>query len=479
MAAPQEHLSRLVWKFAWPAVALNSLQVVNMLLDRFFVGQLDSSSLTAQSASMSLMFLLFSGAMALSTGATAIVSRAFGAKQESECREGAQQSANLALWSGIALAIIGFLVTPLLTAIFISKQDPRAAEHMNTFLAVYALGLPAIFIIQVLAGSLRAVGDTKSPMWISGIQILLHISLNFIFIFPERVVGGIHLPGMKWGLAGAAAALTLSNTIASVIYLAYAKRSYLGTKFSFSLVPKAWVTRILHIAIPSAAMSALRVFSMMSLALVLKVTPHGGAAMSAMNVAFSVESIMFMPAFGLSIACAALVGQSLGMKDPHRAERVTWISSTMAAVLVLLVVLPIYFNARNITSTMVNTDPKVIRANSADKLTDAELSREITDKQFTIQEATVLLQWLCLTEIFFTYAMVFLGALQGAGDTQRSLWVTASSLWLVRVPLCALLALTFGYAARGVWFGISLTQVVQGVLSMIVFRQGKWKTVKV
>jgi Na+-driven multidrug efflux pump len=74
--AASEHPVRVVWALAWPAVALNSLQVVNTLLDRGFIGHLPAAALTAHGGATNIMFMMFSLAVAVSTGATALVSRA-------------------------------------------------------------------------------------------------------------------------------------------------------------------------------------------------------------------------------------------------------------------------------------------------------------------------------------------------------------------------------------------------------------------
>jgi len=81
--------------------------------------------------------------------------------------------------------------------------------------------------------------------------------------------------------------------------------------------------------------------------------------------------------------------------------------------------------------------------------------------------------------VLFAYAMVIVGAMQGAGDTKRPLWISVASLWGIRVPLAWLLALGFGLGSYGAWISMSLTQGIQGILCLIAFKQGKWKTAQV
>ena len=461
--------ARIVWKLAWPAVALNSLQVVNNLLDRGFIGHLDSSAVTAHSASTTVIFMMFSLAMSLATGATAIVSRAFGAKHHDEVRTASRESLNLALVLGLLVASVTALIARPVASFVLPHDDLAAARQMANFVATFACALPGIFVIQALAGCLRGIGDTVSPMVISGVQILLHITLNFIFIFPTRHFGSITIPGAGLGLVGAATALSVSATLSAIVYVFYVSRTPLGTLWKVRLPHKDWAARILRIATPAAVMSTLRVLSLMAFTIVLSMVPHGSAPIAAMGIGFAIESIMFMPPFGLSAAAGALVGQSLGMGDSNRAGRLAWTAAHHGAMVTLAIAGPIYFFAPNIASTLLDGKPEIS------------------------VHAVELIRNLCATEVLFSYATILFGAMQGAGDTVRPLWISMFSLWGLRVPMAALLALPAGFpvaqwlhmpfglglGAHGAWLSMSFTQGLQGVLSLIAFRHGAWKTSKV
>ncbi len=448
----QERASKIVWALAWPAVALNSLQVVNTLLDRGFIGHLQAAASTAQGASMNVMFLTFSLAMSLGTAATALVSRAYGAGQVEEFRMAGRQSLSVAIIGGLILASVSVLITPFAAASLLPANDFEARRLMVRYLLIYSAGLPAIYLIQALAGSLRAIGDTKSPMMISGIQILLHMVLNFVLIFPPRtLLGGIPMPGFDMGLAGASLAMTISAWISAIVYLVYSGKTPLGEAWRISIPMKAWMVRILRIALPAAAMSVLRVASLTAFTLVLAKVPNASAAIAAMAIGFGIESIMFMPSFGLSVASAALVGQSLGMKRPDRAERMGWVAAHHAALVTLGLSLPIFFFTPGLVNLLVAGKPEIA------------------------SESIVLIRYLCVTEIFFAYAMVMIGAMQGAGDTVRPMWITVVCMWALRVPLAYIFALPLKMGAVGAWLAMSLTQGVQGILSVWMFKQGRWK----
>lgn len=461
----EESSARTVWRLAWPAVALNSMQVVNTLLDRGFIGHLNTAALTAFGASTTVMFLMFSLAVSIATGATALVSRFFGAGEPSQYRLASRQSVGLAVAAGFILAALGWMSAQGVARAILPAGDDAAAVQMTAFVRVFCLSLPALFVIQTLAGCMRGVGDTVSPMIISSVQIVLHITLNFLFIFPTRTIGSVTIPGAGWGLPGAAAALGVSAWISACGYLLYASKTRLGEQWRITIPSKEWSQRILRIAVPAATMSTLRVLSLTLFTLVLALTPNGSVAIAAMGIGFSIESIMFMPTFGLSVAAAALVGQSLGMKRPDRAERLAWTAAHHGALVTFILAGPIYFFCPAMAAALLD------------------------HKEDVVAQTVSLIRWLCVTEVFFAYAMILIGAMQGAGDTQRPMWVTVFSLWALRVPMAFIFALHggqlifgalampfgLGLGSNGAWMALGATQGIQGLLAVLLFKQGTWK----
>jgi putative MATE family efflux protein len=306
-------------------------------------------------------------------------------------------------------------------------------------------------------------------MVISGLQILLHIALNFLLVFPAHRIGPMTLPGAGLGLVGAGCALSGSATLSAIAYIVYVRRTPLGKMPPFRFPERQWVERILKIAVPAAVMSTLRVLSLTAFTLVLKQVPNAEVAIGSLSVGFAIESIMFMPAFGLSAAASALVGQSLGMQRPDRAERLGWVAAGYGVLVTFVLAFPIFVAAPSIASFLVEGKPGIA------------------------SEAALLIRYLCATEFLFGLAMVLIGAMQGAGDTVRPLWISMFALWGLRVPMAVILSLPKGFVlggllplpfamglgTTGAWIALSATQGIQGILSFFAFRQGGWKTKKV
>jgi putative MATE family efflux protein len=267
---------------------------------------------------------------------------------------------------------------------------------------------------------------------------------------------------MGWGLTGAAVSMAVSAWVAAGIYVVWSRRTALETRLDLRVPDVDWVRRILRIAVPASMMSIVRVTSLAAFTIVLKNVADSVHAQGALRPGFSIESFAFMPAFGLSIAAAALVGQSLGMGDPDRAERLGWTAAHQAAIVSGVVSVLLYFFAGPLAAAVLPGDPQ------------------------TAAVAAQYTRYVASTEVFFAYAMVLIGAMQGAGDTQRPMWLSVAALWGVRVPLAALLALpVVGFVrgadmgSDGAWMSMAATQLIQGTAAIWLFKKGDWKKTKV
>ncbi len=136
---------------------------MNTLLDRGFIGHLEPAALTAHGGSINVVFLCFSLAMALATGATALVSRAFGAEERAEYRMASRQALGLAVMAGFIVAVAAFVVGPLAARWILPPDDKEAIVLMGRFLQWFAAGLPALFVIQTLAVACEGWATRRAP----------------------------------------------------------------------------------------------------------------------------------------------------------------------------------------------------------------------------------------------------------------------------------------------------------------------------
>ncbi|MDX1933256.1 MAG: MATE family efflux transporter [Capsulimonadales bacterium] len=452
------NIHRGVFAIALPSVATMMLQTTNAMLDAFFVGQLGPDAVAAITVSSSVMFALMSAVMAISVGTTALVARFVGERNEEEAVIATRQSLVLSLVLSLAVGLpIYFLRHSLLQVLGLQGG---AFDQAERYLALSILGLPSLFVMLILNGAFRGLGDTMRPFWVSLIGNLVHIAFNYLLIFG-------HLGFPRMGIAGGAVALVLSQVAQTFLYIYWMRHTTIAHALHGPYhLHWAWAHRICRIGIPAALQQFARVGSMLAFQGMLARTPEGAAAVAAIGLGLRSESIAFMPGFGYSIAASAFVGQNLGAKQPDRADAGAW-SATWQAVGVMTV-MGILF------ATFAEPFAHAFLRHG-----DGESAATATQIDLTIRLTAAYLQIALWSEPFLAFGMVLNGALQGAGDTVAPTVLTILTQTVLRLTLAYLFLFVFGFGVAGAWWAMSISTIVGGILTIQLFRTGKWRHTQV
>lgn len=449
----QGQLHAAVWRLAWPSVTTMLLQTVNSMMDVFFVGHLPNSAmaLAATGVGGGIIFLLVSLSMGISVGATALVARFTGSGDTEGRVEATGQAITLSLLLGalFTLLIYAFRV-PLVESMLDAHRDPIAARLCIAFMEKALLGAVPLFVVNAMVGAMRGIGDARTPLLITAATVATHISGNLLFIY-----GNLGMPAL--GVAGAGAALSLSLFVGMGFYVVAIRRSpqlqeALTVKhLSFRL---SWALRILKIGLPAAVQAVIRTVGMMSFTGMLAHALEGASGVAALQIGIRAESIAFMPGFGYSVAASTLVGQSLGARDPEKAERFGW-AANLQAMIVMSVMACLFFVLADFFPRLFTQDAMV---------------RELSANYLRIN---------AFCEPFLALGMVLTGALQGAGDTIRPTFITLIVMWVLRMPLGWLLMFQLHQNAHGAWVAMCATTILGGLMTAALFRSGRWKRVTV
>ncbi len=446
-------LHREVWSLAWPSVATMLLQTVNGLLDVFFVGRLPNSAqaLAATGVGGQVIFLLISLAMGVSVGTTALVARFTGARNTDDAMEATGQSLTLSFLLALGFGALFYVGRFAIVGWQLNGDNEAATARLCAqFLSLALLATVPMFVMNVLMAAFRGLGDTRTPMLIQTLVITTHITGNLLLI--NGLAG---LPRM--GAPGAGLAFAISIFVGCALYLvALVKRTPLRDALQprYLRLRSSWAGRILKIGIPASIQAVIRTLGMMSFTGMLARSLDGASGVAALQIGVRAESIAFMPGFGYSVAAAALVGQSLGARDPDRAERYGW-AATGQAIVVMIVMACVFFTFASPLASLFTRDPHVQRL-GADYLR---------------------INAFC--EPFLALGMVLTGALQGAGDTLLPTAITFVTMWLARLPLTYWLVFKLNWQARGAWVAMMVTTIIGGLLTFSLFRLGRWKRIKV
>ncbi len=439
MATTQTRLTDLspmkaIGRLAWPAMASMLMVNVFQLVDAFWVGRLGTDALGGMSASAFFVWCLHSVGMLGGIGVNAVVARRVG--------EGSPEQAGVAGAHGLLLAaLLGVttvlvlvpLVPTMLGSLGLSGEVRQAAA---AYLVPTLLGMPVITGTYVVEAIYRGSGDARTPMLVLGGTLTLNAVLDPLLIFGVGPVPGLGIAGAAWGTV-----IAHGLGVAIGLRLLF-RRPVRPRRSSFD---GRLIATVIRIGAPIAAGNFL--FCVIYIFLTRIIAGHGSAAVAAVGVGHRIEGLAYFSCVGFATAAATLVGQHLGAARPDRAGQAAWLSAKSAAVLVLGFSL-LYYLAAPAIIRIFSSDPEVVR------------------------HGAQYLRIVALFETAMAFEVVLEGAFGGAGDSWPPMLVGVP-LTAARIPVAQLLAARLGVA--GIWWAISVTTLVKGVLIGAWFRTGRWK----
>jgi putative MATE family efflux protein len=380
-------------------------------------------------------------------GATALIARAIGGKHRRLANGALGQALLLALGSGMLMAAFVFIMARPI-GMLVGLHDTSLAA-CTTYLQIVAMAAPASAIMLVGNAALRGSGDTKTPFLIMVVVNLVNIGLSILLVFGPGPFGG-------HGVAGIATGTAVAWCVGAVLCLIVLLSGWGGIRLHLHRLRPRWHTarRILRVGLPNLIEGV----GMLWLGnfIVLKIVGSLGTdgVIGAHMIAIRFESASFLPGFALGIAAAALCGQYLGLGDPQRAARAVKLAWLYAAI--IMTALGVLFFA--IPHLLVGL---------------------ITDVPALVNKAIVPLQICGPIQIFFATNAVLASALRGAGDTRATLYITAGSTFLLRVPAVYILGVTFDMGLNGIWIALCSEISFRSLLVYWRFRSGAWTRIQV
>lgn len=439
-------IGKTVWWLAWPSAITMLLQTANLLVDGIFVGRLGSNALAGVGLAMQIMFILMSIAVGISIGSTALVSRSIGANDPDQASKAFRQSIMISVTISLICGVIAYLAGP--SAISAMGGKGEGLRLGVTYLNILLFGITPFFLMFMMSGIYRGLGDTKTPLIIMIVTTAVSLTGDYFLIF------GIG-PFPRLGVTGAGIATVTSRVIATTLFLLFLRRTAIKDALKGSWIPAwRWFFRIMKIASPAVVQGVLRSGASILFFGILGRTPEGMLGIAALTIGLRTEALAFMPGFAFSIAAESMVGQNLGAMQQERAERSAkaamwqgvWVTGTIGLMFILF--------ARPIASLFTH-DPDALPL------------------------AAQYLMLNGISEPFLAVSMVLTGALQGAGQTKLPLYATIITLWVIRLPLTYILTITLGWDAFGAWVAMSASTVLQGLATYIIFKRSNWVETKV
>jgi putative MATE family efflux protein len=429
-------LGPAIWKVAWPVMTGQLLYTMLSVVDMFWVGRLGPATVAAVALGGSTLGVLYSVGQIFMVGVLATASRAAGADSRAGVRESLRHGLVLAVLGSIPLAVVGVLLSGRILGWFGAAPDVVVAGW--GYLAILLAVLPGFFAGMVLYAGFQALGDTRTPMFITFATNILNLVLDPLLIF-----GWLGLPRM--GAAGAALATVLSQSgglVAMAVILH--RRGLLSLR---GPVRRESVKTILDIGIPAGLQAVTRPLT--GLMMFGIATRFGTAATAAFGIGLRLLQLMYIYLGGLASAGQTLVGQSLGQKKPELAlkvsHRVLWI-----AFLLQLAVMPVLFLLAPVLVRVFNADPGVVRY------------------------GTGYLRVLSPMLVVLGFTTAWDSAQRGAGATRNPMVAALIANWGVKIPAALIFAGPLGFGVTGIWLGIGASIVVEAGILAIGYYRRRW-----
>jgi putative MATE family efflux protein len=441
-----------VWSIAWPTMLNNVIGGMQGMVDHAMVGHyvgFEGNAAIGVSWQIFLVVVVFISS--LFTGMSVLVARFAGAGDEEKVNRTVYQAflTALALSLGV-LAPIGYLASPVLLDVVNATPEVKllALPYLR-IMFVFSWGLLLFFM---LGGALRSAGDARTPLRLGLTVTALNLVLNVILI---RGLG----PIPAFGTAGAAMGTVIATGGVGIFALIWLRRGVwvVGFPRGMSYRPDWGIIRALfRFGLPTGVQGvAMNVGGVLLLAFVGSLATSA-QAQAAYTVGYTqLFSMVTWTAVGLMGAAAAVAGQNLGAGQPDRASSAVHLAARMAvgvaaAIGVLFLAVP-----RQLLAIFGMNDPVVV-----------ELGVE-------------LLRVLSISGVFIAVALTYTGGLQGTGDTRSPLYISIVSQVALPLGFCLLIQQTGTLEAWHIWAAILMGHAARCLLSVIKFRQERWREIEV
>jgi putative MATE family efflux protein len=391
--------------------------------------------------------LWFVGLMvsAVGTGSTAIIARAVGAKHRSLANSICGQSISLAMLVGIVGGSIMFIFAgPIANA---TGLAPQAHAYALSYLKILAVALPFSTVMFVSNSCLRGAGDTLTPAITMIVVDIINMSFSFALTY-----GWFYLP--KLGFNGIAWGTTIAYISGGVIQFAILVIGRGGIRLHLHRMRPHWhnLKRLLRIGLPGGAADLLHWIA--NFGVLIMVNGLGAASGNAHSISIRIESLSYMMGFAVATAVATMVGQSLGMKRPQRAQKSAYLAYLLGGGIMITAGVGFIFFGKY--PAMLFSDDPTVRA----------LTTQCLFQTGFIQSG-------------FASMLIFGGALRGAGDTMMVMLLSSLSVFLLRLAGVAIAIYYFHVGLAGVWIVLCGELFFRGILIFLRFLHGGWKKIAV
>ncbi len=429
---------KLMFRLYWPVLIEQGLTIFIGMVSTIMVSNVGASAVSGVNLVDSVNMMIFAFFNALAAGITVFTAQKVGAGRVSEAGEAASQSILLCVLTAIsfgALAIV--FARPILNTLY-GSAAPAVLKAGYTYFIFSGISYPFLGVFSASAGIMRASGNSKTPMIISAIANVVNITVASILIYRFDL-----------GVIGVSVAMLLARTTSGVLsYLAVRRNSAVFLpKFSFKLQMEV-LRPVLQVGIPSGIDSV--IFQGARIVMTVLMAGMGTSALHANAISGSLSSFLCLPASAFQIVSVTMAGQAYGSRLYASTKRLMFKLCKYSSVFLIALFIPFYFLLDPIVSLYGPAPETMV------------LIRQL------------LLSYGLLQPLFWPLSFVLPQTLRAVGDAKFTMYISVTSLLLLRVFGSWFFGVFLGFGVLGVWMGMYSDWVGRAVGFTIRVLSNKW-----
>ena len=445
MAAPRKKTRDMtqgtIWKhllaFALPLMIGNLFQQLYNTVDSIVVGQFVSKQALAAVGSTTSIFNMLVGFFSgVSVGAGVIISQRFGAKDPEGVHKAVHTTISLTLIIGLIGTVVGMVLAPIMLTLMKTPQD--VFVEAKAYLQIYFGGISGLMLYNMGSGILRAVGDSRRPLYFLVFSSCVNIVLDLLFVL------GFHM-----GVEGVAYATIIAQFSSAALIYFTLYRTHDVHRFQpkkLRIYPEM-VRSIIRVGLPAGLQQALTSFS--NVFVQGYINSFGTNCVAGWSCYHRIDQFILLPMQSISMASTTFVGQNIGHRDLERTEKgirtAVMLSIVVTGILIGLVVI---FCAPLIK--IFNDDPGVV------------------------EYGVMFIRLISPFYLIICFNQIYAGALRGAGDAKAPMFIMLFSFVLFR-QLYLAIGTQFINTEWFVGLGYPAGWAMCSTLQLLYYYKSKWR----
>lgn len=429
-------------KLILPLIMEQLLAILVGMLDTVMISGVGEAAVSGVSLVDNINILVIQVFSALATGGAVVAGHALGQRNEEAAGRSAWQMVLFLLYTSLVTTIIliGWHKT-ILRAIF-GQVEAAVMDSAATYLIITGISICPLALYNSCAALFRAMGDSKTTMYISLLMNLMNLIGNAVLIF-----------GFKMGVAGAAISTAFSRTVAAgiIFYLLFQKdRVICFKKRVTSRLNMEQIKRILYIGIPNGLENSL--FQLGKILLLSLVSTFGTSAIAANAVCGTITNFNILPGIAIGMAILSVTSYCIGAGDYRQARYYTKKLMRLASVCMIAVSVIMIFSCRKIL-LIYHLTPE---------------TEELAVQVIRFHAVMCMFAWVPSFSLPNT--------LRAAGDVIWTMAIAIASMWVFRIGTAYFFSNVFHLGLIGIWIAMTIDWMFRGICYEIRFHSGQWET---